>query len=174
MSSFGTYWLSSAYFISLRVFSFFLFLSLFFNFFVDFTTCLGIEVSLSILQINHWSCSYIPNWSFEGWIASALLSITNVTGLVQFRERLNCILPPFASLELLAAEYLGETNISNCIYYLLMVTCSLDVFKKYWRMRIKRKKLRCYNKLYTVERRQKSKRSGWWNSWVWLCIWWLE
>ena len=29
----------------------------FFNFFVDFTTCLGIEVSLSILQIKHWSCS---------------------------------------------------------------------------------------------------------------------
>ena len=32
-------------------FSFFLF------FFVDITTCLGIEVSLSILQIKHWSCS---------------------------------------------------------------------------------------------------------------------
>ena len=30
---------------------------LFFYFFVDFTTCLGIEVSLSILQIKHWSCS---------------------------------------------------------------------------------------------------------------------
>ena len=28
-----------------------------FYFFVDFTTCLGIEVSLSILQIKHWSCS---------------------------------------------------------------------------------------------------------------------
>ena len=35
-------------------------------FFVDFTTCLGIEVSLSILQIKHWSCSQIPKWSFEG------------------------------------------------------------------------------------------------------------
>ena len=29
---------------------------LFFNFFADFTTCLGIEVSLPILQIKHWSC----------------------------------------------------------------------------------------------------------------------
>ena len=30
---------------------------LFLNFFVDFTTCLGIEVSLSILIIKQWSCS---------------------------------------------------------------------------------------------------------------------
>ena len=30
---------------------------LFFIFFVDFTTRLGIEVSLSILPIKHWSCS---------------------------------------------------------------------------------------------------------------------
>ena len=92
-----------------------------------------------------------------------LLSIINVTRLDQFREKLSCILPPLASLELLAAEYLRETNISNCIYHLLMVTCSLDALKKSWRrkdMRIKRKKSRCYNKLYTVERRQESKRSG--------------
>ena len=44
-----------------------------------------------------------------------------------------------------------------------MVTCSLDALKKSWRrkdMRIKRKKSRCYNKLYAVERRQESKRSG--------------
>ena len=40
------------------------------------------------------------------------------------------ILPPLASLELLAAEYLRETNISNFIYHLLMVTCSLDALKK--------------------------------------------
>ena len=59
-----------------------------------------------------------------------LLSIINVTRLDQFREKLSCILPPLASLELLAAEYLRETNISNCIYHLLMVTCSLDALKK--------------------------------------------
>ena len=36
----------------------FLAISFFFlNFFVDFTTCLGIEVSLSILKIKQWSCS---------------------------------------------------------------------------------------------------------------------
>ena len=63
--------------------------------------------------------------------ASALLIIVNVTGLVQLRERLSCILPPLASLELLAAEYLCEANISNCIYHLLMVTCSLHALKKY-------------------------------------------
>ena len=41
----GLYWLSNAYFILLRVFCFFLFLSFFLIFFVDFTTCLGTEVS---------------------------------------------------------------------------------------------------------------------------------
>ena len=52
--------------------------------------------------------------------------------MVKFWERLSCILPPLASLELLAAEYLRETNTSNCIYHLLMVTCSLDALKKSW------------------------------------------
>ena len=55
--------LISFYCVCFVSFYFFLF---FFNFFVDFTTCLGIEVSLSILQIKHWSCSQIPKWSFEG------------------------------------------------------------------------------------------------------------
>ena len=112
----GTYWLSIAYFILLLVFRFFLFLSFFLVFFEDFTTCLGIEVSLPILKKEEWSCSWIPNWSFEEWIASALLSIINVTGLVQFGEKLSYILPPLVSLELLAAEYFCETNISNSIY----------------------------------------------------------
>ena len=39
---------------------------LFSYFFVDFTTCLGIKVSLSILKIKQGSCSQIPKWSFEG------------------------------------------------------------------------------------------------------------
>ena len=54
----------------------------------------------------------------------------NVIGLVQFGGQLIYILPPLASLELLAAEYLSETNISNFIYHLLMVTCYLDALKK--------------------------------------------
>ena len=29
----------------------------FFNFFVGFTPCLGIDINLPILQIKHWSCS---------------------------------------------------------------------------------------------------------------------
>ena len=84
----------------------------------------------------------------------------NVTGLVQFGEQLIYILPPLASLELLAAEYLSETNISNFIYHLLMVTCYLDALKKSSRrkeMKIKRKKSRSCNKPYTVERRQECK-----------------
>ena len=54
------------------------------------------------------------------------------------------ILPSLASLELLAAEYLRETNISNFIYHLLMVTCSLDALKKSSKskeMRIKKEKV---------------------------------
>ena len=46
-------------------------------------------------------------------------------------------------LELLAAEYLPETNISIFIYHSLMVTCSLDVLKKFSKrkqMRIKKGK----------------------------------
>ena len=35
----------------------FYFLLFFLIFLVDFTTCLGIEVSLSILKIKQWSCS---------------------------------------------------------------------------------------------------------------------
>ena len=55
LSLFGTYWLSSAYFILLCVFRFFQFLSLFL-FFCGFYY-LGMEVSLSILQIKHWNFS---------------------------------------------------------------------------------------------------------------------
>ena len=42
-----------------------------------------------------------------------------------------------------------------------MVTCSFDALKKSWKrkdVRIKRKKSRCYNKLYTVDKRQESNR----------------
>ena len=95
----------------------FLSISFFFSyFFVDFATCLGIQVSLSILQIKQWSCFSIPKWSLEGWVAASLLSIINVTGLVQFGEKLSYILPPLVSLELLAAEYY-----ISIIYSLLLV-----------------------------------------------------
>ena len=50
--------------------------------------------------------------------------------MVQFGEKLSYSLPSLVSLELLAAEYLCETNISNFIYNLLMVTCSLDALKQ--------------------------------------------
>ena len=59
-----TYWFSSAYYILLRVFRFLLFLSFFSYFSVDFTICLGIELSLSILKMRWWSCPYIAKWIF--------------------------------------------------------------------------------------------------------------
>ena len=68
-----------------------------------------------------------------------------ITGSVQFGEKLSYILPPLASLELLAAEDLRESNISNFMYHLLMVTCSLDALKKSWKrkeMRMKKGKSR--------------------------------
>ena len=42
--------------------------------FVDSTTWWGIELRLSIPKIKQWSCSKVPQWSFEGWVASALFS----------------------------------------------------------------------------------------------------
>ena len=70
----GTYWLSSANFILLHVFLFFLFLSFFLFFlFVDSTTCWGIEVSLLLIKIKQWSSSKVSQWSFEGFVASALI-----------------------------------------------------------------------------------------------------
>ena len=52
----GTYGPSSAYFILLRVFRFFLFLSFFLIFFSWILLLFDFEVSLSILKIKQWSC----------------------------------------------------------------------------------------------------------------------
>ena len=60
----------------------------FFPFFVGFTTCLGTEVSSSILKIN--------SGVFRGDLLQSYLVI-NVTGLVQFWEKLSNILPSLAS-----------------------------------------------------------------------------
>ena len=73
-------------------------------------------------------------------------------------------LPPLASLELLAADYLRETNISNSIYHLLMATGSLDALKKSSKKkdtRIKKVKVEALQQtIYTVERRQEGQRLG--------------
>ena len=53
----------TAYVLSLSI-------SLSFLFFVESTTCVIIEVSLSMLLIKQWSFSQVPNWSFEGWFGS--------------------------------------------------------------------------------------------------------
>ena len=53
-----------------------------------------------------------------------------------FAEKLSYILPPFASLELLAGQYVHETNISNFIFYIsffngyLFFRCLDKVFDK--------------------------------------------
>ena len=47
--------------------------SFFFSFFCEFTRW-GIEGSLKILIINQWSCSYVPKWSFKGWVATPSFS----------------------------------------------------------------------------------------------------
>ena len=44
----------------------------------------------------------------------------NVTGLVQFGEKLSYILRPLVSLELLAAEYLRETNSYQILYIIII------------------------------------------------------
>ena len=67
----GTYWLCSVYFILLHVFCFFLFLS-FLLIFLWILLLFGFEVSLLILKTKQWSCFWIPKWSFEGVVASAL------------------------------------------------------------------------------------------------------
>ena len=76
----------------LSVSFFFLFLS---YFFVYFTTCLCIEVIFSILKTKQWSCSQISKWSFKRLLQPYL--VINVTGLIQFGQKLKYILPPLAS-----------------------------------------------------------------------------
>ena len=74
-------------------------------------------------------------------------------------EKLSYILPPRTSLELLATEYLRESNISNFICHLLIVTGSLDALKKSSNrkeMRVKKEKVQVLQQT-TVERRQKIK-----------------
>ena len=83
--------------------------------------------------------------------------------MVQFEEKLSYILPRLISLDLLAAEYLPETNISNFIYHLLMVTCSLDALKKSSKrkeMRIKKEKVEVLQQTIYSRKGQKSKISG--------------
>ena len=69
----GSYWLYSAYFILSCVFRFFLILS-FFPYFLWILLHFGFKEGLSIVRIKHWSCSGVPKWNFQGWIASALFS----------------------------------------------------------------------------------------------------
>ena len=121
----GTYLLSSAYFILLDVFRFFLFPS-FFLIFLWILLVYGFEVSLSILKIKQCSCSKVPKCGFERWVASALFS-NYFNWLGSVLERLKLHLTSTCLLELLAAEYLSETI---NFYISLKVTWALDALKK--------------------------------------------
>ena len=95
------------------------FLSIFFfssHFFSWILLLFGFQVSLSILKIKQWSCSYVPKRSFEGWVASALFS-NWFNWLCSVWEKFELHLTSTCLLELLAAEYLRETNISIFIFH---------------------------------------------------------
>ena len=101
---------------SLRLFRFFLFLLFFFIFlFLDSDTCWGIEIGLSILKIK---LGVVPIFLSgvsvsRGELLRSYLVI-NITGSVWGKFELHLKLTCF--LELLAAAYLRETNISVFLY----------------------------------------------------------
>ena len=78
-------------------------------------------------------------------------------------EKLIYILPQRTSLELLATEYLRESNISNFIYHLLIVTGSLDSLKKSSNrkeMRVKKEKVQVLQQTIYSRKEKENKGSG--------------
>ena len=97
-----------------------LFLSIsffFFSFSVSSTTCWGFEVTLTIIKINQQCCSMVPKFSFEEWVATVLFS-NWCNWLGSTWEKFELPLTFTCFLELLAAEYLHETNILIFISHL--------------------------------------------------------
>ena len=73
------------------------------------------------------------------------------------------MLLPLASLELVAAEYLHETNISNFICHLFMVTCFIDALEKSSKrkeIRIKKEKVEVLQQTMYSRKETESERSG--------------
>ena len=107
------------------------FISFFLSIFCEFTCW-----SLEILKIKQWSCSY-PKWSFKGQVAAAsFINLCNWLGWTNWnRFSLGKVLVTFTStclLELLAAQYLRENNISilHIIYCFLFFRCLEKVFEE--------------------------------------------
>ena len=92
VSFYGTYWLSSTYFIFLRLFRLFLFLSFFLRFFMSSVTCGGTGVSLVILNKSSGVVPRFLSGSLRGELQQTYLVI-NVTGLLQFGKNLSYIMP---------------------------------------------------------------------------------
>ena len=88
----GTYWLSSTYFIFLRLFRLFLFLSFFLRFFMSSVTCGGTGVRLVILNKSSGVVPRFLSGSLRGELQQTYLAI-NVTSLVQFGKNLSYIMP---------------------------------------------------------------------------------
>ena len=105
----GTHWLSSAYFICCVCFAFFYFF-LFTYFFVDFTTCLGIKVNLSILIVVP---RFLSGVSSGELIRLFLVWLGSVWVKIELYPNSTCL------FELLAAGYLREFNKrKNCVSFI--------------------------------------------------------
>ena len=109
----GTYWLSSIYFILLRVFRFFLFLSLFPSFFASSNSFWGIEVSLAILKIKQWSYPRLLSGLSRGKLLQPYL-VSNAAVLVRLGDNLNYIIPPLVS-----SNYMLQSIFLKLIYQFL-------------------------------------------------------
>ena len=130
MAHIGSPALISFYSVCFVSFYFFLFFK---KFFVDSTTCWGIEVSLSMLKIKQWSCTLVSKWSFERLVALALFC-NYCNWFDSVWEKFELHLTSTCLSKILAAEYLRETNISVIIIIIingyLFFRCLKKVFEE--------------------------------------------
>ena len=138
MSFHGTHWFSSAYFILLRVFHFFLFLC-FVLFFV--WILLLAQILKKVLSLR----SEVPRWSFERWFA-----------LVLFGTQCNWFGSVWEKFKL----YPSSTWLLDYFYISLIVAYSLDVLKnslKKKETRIKKEIVEVLQQEVAIERAQENK-----------------
>ena len=133
----GTYQLPSVYFILLRVFRFFLFL-FFFWFFLWKSLLFSFEISS--LSIFKKRIGVVPRFLSE---VSALFSISDLFGLVQFGKNLSYILPALASYNCLQ-QSISVKLIYHCLYLINRYLFS-----------------RCYEKVFEEEKNENKKENNW-------------
>ena len=99
---------------------------------MDFTTCLGIKVNLSILIVVP---RFLSGVSSGELIRLFLVWLGSVWVKIELYPNSTCL------FELLAAGYLRKFNKKKkIVYHSLMVTCSLDALKKSSKRKEMRKK----------------------------------